>query len=264
MVSTRSAPLRPNLDIGFRKHMSAFRICSAIVSLLLASCAGTDTAQDKSVEELIAVLRGSHWRTRERAAEELITRGRDEVALALLTELDKTSDARTADRITKVLNGWGMFAIGTRVVDILAKLEKWNRQLKEDLVSIRSDKDQSSKLISDRLMKRFAIVVHTLRMERDEEAVSFRKEMIMTMQRVRLMLTQERKSEAIGIVADVSRSVTATIDSHGDLDRDGIPTSWELAHGLDPILDDHAQDPDGDGRNNGDEFLRGSDPNQKD
>ncbi len=243
--------------------MSGVRTGCAIV-LLLASCTQTDKAGSRSVEELISVLRSPHWRTREKAAEELVARGRDEVALALLTELDQTNDARTADRITKVLHGWGMFAIGTRVVDTLTRLATWNRQLKEDLVLIRSDKDLSSKQLSDRFMKRFGIVVHTLRMETDEEAVSFRKEMIMTTQRVRLMLTQERKSEAIGIVAELSRSVSAIIDGHGDLDRDGMPTSWELAHGLDPILDDSAEDPDSDGRSNEDEFSSGSNPNQQD
>ena len=243
--------------------MSGVRTGCAIV-LLLASCAQTDKAGSRSVEELISVLRSPHWRTREKAAEELVARGKDEVALALLTELDQTDDARVRDRIKKVLHGWGMFAIGTRVVDTLTRLATWNRQLKEDLVLIRSDKDLSSKQLSDRFMKRFGIIVHTLRMETDEEAVSFRKEMIMTMQRVRLMLTQERKSEAIGIVAELSRSVSAIIDGHSDLDRDGMPTSWELAHGLDPILDDSAEDPDADGRSNEAEFLRGSDPYLKD
>ncbi len=245
--------------------MSGVRTGCAIVLLLLsASCGETDKVGSRSVEELIGVLRSPHWRTRERAAEELIARGRDEVALALLTELDQTNDARIRDRIKKVLHGWDMFALGTRVVSTLAKLDKWNRQLMEEIASIRSDKDQSPKQISDRLMERFTMVVHTLRMETDEEVVAFRKEVVMTMQRARLMLTQERKSEAISTVAELSRQVTATVDGHGDLDQDGMPTSWEFAHGLDPILDDHNEDPDGDGRSNGDEFLRGSDPNQQD
>ena len=244
--------------------MSGARIGCVIILLLLASCAETDTAGDQSVEELIAVLRSPHWRTREKAAEELIARGKDQVALALLAELDEINDARFRDRIEKVLHGWGIFAQGTRVVATLAKLDNWNRQLMEDIVSIRSDTGQSSKQISDRLMKRFGMVVHTLRMETDEKVVAFRKELITTTQRARLMLAQERRSEAIAIVAELSRLVTATVDGHGDLDQDGMSTSWELAHGLDPIIDDSAEDPDGDGRNNGDEFSSGSDPNQKD
>ena len=244
--------------------MNDFRTCCAIFLLLLPGCAGGNRAEDKSVEELISILKSPHWRTREKAAEELAFRGRDEVALALLEEFDRTKDARVRDRIKELLHGWEMFAIGTRVVDTLARLATWNAQLKEDIVLIRSDESLSAKQISGRFMNRFGMVVHTLRMETDEEAVSFRNDMIMTTQRVRLMLTQERKSEAISIVAEISRSVTATIDGHGDLDRDGMPTSWELEHGLDPILDDQAEDPDGDGRNNGDEFSARTDPKQKD
>ena len=181
-----------------------------------------------------------------------------------MVAFDRTADARVKGRIKEVLHGWGMFALGTRVVATLAKLDKWNRQLMEDIVSIRSDKGQSSKQTSDRLMQRFGMVVHTLRMETDEEVVSFRKELVTAIQRARLMLTQERESEAIAVVAELSRRVNATIDGHGDLDQDGMSTSWEFAHGLDPILDDGAEDPDGDARSNIDEFLKGSDPNKKD
>ena len=244
--------------------MARVRIGYVIIVLLLASCTVPDKAGDRSVEELIEVLRSPNWRTREKAAEELTARDKDEVALALLVAFDRTADARVKDRIKEVLHGWGMFALGTRVVATLAKLDKWNRQLMEDIVSIRSDKGQSSKQISDRLMQRFGMVVHTLRMETDEEVVSFRKELVTAIQRARLMLTQERESEAIAIVAELSRRVNATIDGHGDLDQDGMSTSWEYAHGLDPILDDGAEDPDGDARSNIDEFLKGSDPNKKD
>jgi len=113
-------------------------------------------------------------------------------------------------------------------------------------------------------MQRFGMVVHTLRMETDEEVVSFRKELVTAIQRARLMFTQERESEAIAIVAELSRRVNATIGGHGDLDQDGMSTSWEYAHGLDPILDDGAEDPDGDARSNIDELLKGSDSNKKD
>jgi len=129
--------------------MARVRIGYVIIVLLLASCTVPDKAGDRSVEELIEVLRSPNWRTREKAAEELTARDKDEVALALLVAFDRTADARVKDRIKEVLHGWGMFSLGTRVVATLAKLDKWNRQLMEDIVSIRSDKGQSSKQISD-------------------------------------------------------------------------------------------------------------------
>lgn len=45
-----------------------------------------------------------------------------------------------------------------------------------------------------------------------------------------------------------------------DADTDGMDDTWELAHGLDPAVDDAALDPDGDGFSNRDEFLLGTDP----
>ncbi len=45
-----------------------------------------------------------------------------------------------------------------------------------------------------------------------------------------------------------------------DEDADGMGDDWEVEHGLDPTVDDTAEDPDGDGRPNLQEFLDGSDP----
>ena len=45
-----------------------------------------------------------------------------------------------------------------------------------------------------------------------------------------------------------------------DSDQDGLPDAWELAHGLNPLLDDATEDPDGDGASNTHEFLAGTLP----
>jgi hypothetical protein len=49
-----------------------------------------------------------------------------------------------------------------------------------------------------------------------------------------------------------------------DWDGDGMPDDWELAHGLDPEVNDANLDPDGDGLTNLQEYLYGSDPHNPD
>jgi hypothetical protein len=49
-----------------------------------------------------------------------------------------------------------------------------------------------------------------------------------------------------------------------DDDDDGMPDAWEITHGLDPLTDDSALDPDGDGHTNLKEYQAGSDPRDPD
>jgi hypothetical protein len=66
--------------------------------------------------------------------------------------------------------------------------------------------------------------------------------------------------------ADPNESLDTDGDGLGnnadtDDDNDGMPDDWELEHGLDPLLDDAADDPDGDDISNINEYNLGIDPN---
>jgi pimeloyl-ACP methyl ester carboxylesterase len=52
-----------------------------------------------------------------------------------------------------------------------------------------------------------------------------------------------------------------TSDNSSDTDGDGMPDAWEVAHGLNPKLNDANSDSDGDGISNFREFKSGIDPN---
>lgn len=60
------------------------------------------------------------------------------------------------------------------------------------------------------------------------------------------------------LAADAFRFVTPPVVV---ADADGLPDAWEIAHGLDPAVDNHLGDPDGDGVPNLLEFALGLDPN---
>jgi hypothetical protein len=73
--------------------------------------------------------------------------------------------------------------------------------------------------------------------------------------------------EVVGAVAQVldatyvDGSITIIGPSDLDLDHDGMPDEWELAHGLNPNDgNDAAVDDDGDGQTNFEEYVAGTDP----
>ena len=55
-----------------------------------------------------------------------------------------------------------------------------------------------------------------------------------------------------------------TSPTNSDTDGDGMPDPWEIAHGLNPLVDDSAADADSDGLNNLAEYLAGTDPGDPD
>jgi hypothetical protein len=58
--------------------------------------------------------------------------------------------------------------------------------------------------------------------------------------------------------------VYLTVPTQADSDQDTMPDGWEVHNGLDPLKDDSAADPDGDGLTNAQEFQEFTDPNNPD
>ena len=220
--------------------------------------------QGRSDEELVALLSHEQWRTREEARQELVARGPDRVVRLLLEEWERTGDPRVRDRIAFILHPWGVFAIGDRSVPVLTELVVFNRHLREALPEIRTAPESALQGQYQGIVRRFGTLMEALRMEIDGELVRFRDNLVSSVIHLQLLLNRGERARAIGAVAELSRKIAERVEAHGDLDRDGLPTSWELEHDLDPLVDDSQEDPDGDGRSNLDEYRQNQDPGVSD
>ena len=65
-----------------------------------------------------------------------------------------------------------------------------------------------------------------------------------------------------GVYVDAGNTGTNPLTT--DYDGDGMPDGWEVANGLNPVVDDAAGDPDGDGLPNDEELAAGTDPQNPD
>ncbi len=220
--------------------------------------------QGRTDEELVELLSHEQWRTREEARQQLVARGPDRVVRLLLEEWERTGDPRVRDRIAFILHPWGVFAIGDRSVPVLKELVAFNSHLREALPEIRSAPESDLQKISQEIVRRFGTLTEALRMEIDGELVRFRDHLVSSVIHLRLLLKREDRTRAIGAVAEMSRKIAARVEAHGDLDRDGLPTAWELEHDLDPLADDSRADPDGDARPNLEEYRQNRDPGVSD
>jgi len=70
-------------------------------------------------------------------------------------------------------------------------------------------------------------------------------------------VTATATNEATGDTSEFSAPVIVTAI---DTDHDGMPDAYEIAHGLNPAVNDAALDADGDGASNLSEYLAGTDP----
>ena len=265
LAATNTAPITRRSRAATNTAPARRRLLPVLLLLLAAglSC-GELHLEGRSDEELVALLSHEQWRTREEARQQIVARGPDRVVRPLLEEWERTGDPRVRDRIAFILHPWGVFAIGDRAVPVLREFVVFNRHLRKALQEIRSAPDSALEEQYQGVVRRFGVLMEVLRMEIDGELVRFRDHLVSSVIHLQLLLNQGERARAISAVADLSRKIAARVEAHGDLDRDGLPTSWELEHDLDPLVDDSREDPDNDGRSNLEEYRQNRDPRVSD
>ena len=72
-------------------------------------------------------------------------------------------------------------------------------------------------------------------------------------------LLQQCKDHASDTLGEIKESLTKDNENDGK-SPDGMPDWWELMYGLDPAVDDAKDNPDGDEKNNLQEYQQGTDP----
>ena len=91
-------------------------------------------------------------------------------------------------------------------------------------------------------------------------------------QEVRIYLTDPRTADTDGdglfdhfeVTTNGTDNIYLTDPLAADTDGDGMTDKWEIDHGLNPLVDDASNDPDGDGATNLEEEQAGTDPNNAD
>ncbi len=243
-----------------------------LLLVVVAACRSPrpDGLEERSVDDLIAMLANDEFDVREAAEEELLRRGHT-VRLELFHALRRAEDPEAQARLVRVLGALGIAFTGDDLRARLQTLFDLSRRLSKLAEVIVGRTSPAWRSVLDREIE---AVVEVLRREHSRAATDAEREVYEQLlaavatflDRIRLMiagpagLAVVAPSGFLSPLDDLVDTFRRIIVLHGDLDEDGLPADWELEHGLDPTRDDSMDDPDRDGRTNRQEFDLGSDP----
>ncbi len=241
-------------------------------SFLFNSCAGIDFSK-LTVDELIKLLGDDSWEKRERASEELIKRGQKNI-LRFLEELKKNDDPEVRYRLGQILDRFGVILLGDRLIPVLTELAQWKKNFEKQADIIKKNTPDWRKTVQDDLQKKFNAIRTKYLTEENMRLQGFLGDILHEIGLIKDGLLppppgttwtgQISQQDAITGLENLIQKLKNKIDEYGDMDKDGLPSSWELQNGLNAEKDDSKEDPDGDGINNSEEYKRGTDPQKKD